>query len=255
MAKKFNVGDKVRVVVGEGKGHTAVVVKPKRTLGIYDYEVEFERAYSFTHNGTHGDRDHYRYYWERELELVESVKETKSTTKFKPGDVAKVKSDLRWNGYYRMADGKNGMRVTDQMLTKRGKDVKIKSVTKTGKYMIEGSIFPWVDEMFEEPIVELKLVCLVNFKKGGELYAYLSDDTSITVDSEVIVPVGKANKRTTAKVVKIGYYAADELKFPIKDLKKVIEKVETPVAVKDIPVGAIYDKGVITLSVDISKIK
>lgn len=81
-------------------------------------------------------------------EYLELIEET-HTTKYKPGDTVKVKSDLRF-AFYSMADGKNAMRTNDQMLTKRGKTVKIKSVTKTGKYMIEGSIFPWVDEMFED---------------------------------------------------------------------------------------------------------
>jgi hypothetical protein len=71
-------------------------------------------------------------------------------TKYKPGDVVTVRSDLNQFIPYTMSDGKNEMIPASQMLTKRGKSVKIKSVTKTGKYMIEGSMFPWVDEMFED---------------------------------------------------------------------------------------------------------
>lgn len=70
--------------------------------------------------------------------------------KFKVGDVVTVRSDVRAYKYYRMDDGSNGMHMTEQQAAKAGKTVKIKSITKTGKYMIEGSIFPWVDEMFED---------------------------------------------------------------------------------------------------------
>ena len=257
MDKKFNVGDKVRVksdyYLSNAAGKVGVIVEPKWKIG-YGYEVEFDRVYDFTHNGTHGHQRH-RYFHEYELELVESVKETKPTTKYKPGDEVTVKSNLIYCGLYKLADGTKGMHCTYQTSTKRGKKVKIKTVTKTGKYMIEGSIFPWVDEMFEEPVIEPKLVCFVNFKKDGKLYTYLTDDTSITVGSKVRVPVGKANATSEVKVMRIGYYTEDELSVKFKDMKKVIEKVETPIKEDDIPIRVVFEKGVLTLSVDLSEIK
>lgn len=257
MGKKFNVGDKVRVkdnyYDNSTRGKVGVIVKPNKFI-CYDYEVEFDKSYNFTHIGTHG-RDRYRYFYERELELVESVNETKPTTKYKPGDEVTVKSDLTYSRLYKMADGTNRMPCTNQMCTKRGKKVKIKSVTKTGKYMIEGSIFPWVDEMFEEPVIEPKLVCFANFKKDGKLYTYLTDDTSITVGSDVLVPVYSGSKSCKVKVMRIGYYYEDELDVPFKDMKKVIEKVETPIKEEDIPMRVAFEKGVLTLSVDLSEIK
>lgn len=258
MDKKFNVGDKVRVrdsyYVDKARGRLGVIVNSTRSIRPYDYEVEFDKSYGFSHTGTQGC-DRYRYFNERELELVESVKETLPTTKYKPGDEVTVKASLSQVVQYYMADSSNGTWVSTQMLTKRGKKVKIRSITKTGKYLIEGSIFCWVDEMFEEPVIEPKLVCFVNFKKDGDLYSYLTEDTSITVGSEVIVPVGKFDKYTKAKVMRIGYYADDELKYPIKDMKKVIEKVETPITKEDIPVGVSFENGIFTATFDFSKIK
>lgn len=150
MSKKFNVGDKVKVVrsthyTTSDVGCVGVIVT--NTAWRHDYTVDFGRVYEFTHNGHVANAKYtYRFYNEDDLELVESSK-VSAKTKYKPGDVVTVRSDLKIK-HYTMVDGSNRMRVTDQMLHKAGKNVKIKSVTKTGKYMIEGSIFPWVDEMF-----------------------------------------------------------------------------------------------------------
>lgn len=156
MGKKFNVGDKVKVVVsnyssGADKGAVGVIAAI-RPAG-FDYEVKFDREAEYTHHGDGHSKSLYRWYYEANLELVE---EKTYTTKYKPGDEVTVRSDLTNKAYY-MADGKGYMTPTYQMLIKRGKKVKIKSVTKTGKYMIEGSVFPWVDEMFvDETKVEPK---------------------------------------------------------------------------------------------------
>lgn len=148
MSKKFNVGDKVKVVIGNvagGYDKNAVGVISKVSPAGYDYEVDFGKDTGFTHHGEGHSKNHYRFYYTTNLELVEAKI---YTTKYKPGDEVTVLPNLNGLRPYHMADGKNEMLPTEQMLTKRGKKVKIKSVTKTGKYMIEGSIFPWVDEMF-----------------------------------------------------------------------------------------------------------
>ena len=149
MGKKFNVGDKVKVVrsnlgIGsEDLGMTgSKVLEPHRC---YEFEVKFSVCNpSWMHDGEGHSEKQYRYYDGHNLELVEAKT---YTTKYKPGDEVTVRSDMTNKAYY-MADGKGYMTPTYQMLLKKGEKVKIKSVTKTGKYMIEGSIFPWTDEMF-----------------------------------------------------------------------------------------------------------
>jgi uncharacterized protein YlzI (FlbEa/FlbD family)/co-chaperonin GroES (HSP10) len=152
MGKKFNVGDKVKVVKGNYAGYDdgyIGIITTVRPAGM-KYEVKFDRETEFTHHGEGHKEMKYRYYNAGNLELVE---EKTYTTKYNPGDEVTVRSDMTNKAYY-MADGKGYMTPTYQMLTKRGKKVKIKSVTKTGKYMIEGSIFPWVDEMFVDEAKE-----------------------------------------------------------------------------------------------------
>lgn len=386
---KFKVGDRVRVTGVCHIGEIGVISRVKGdkvdsgcTLMGWDYEVKFDKKLKYTHSGNRytGPMVYY-YYDEHNLKLVSTG------TKYKPGDMVTVRDDLdRWSIYH-MADGSNSMEMTDQMLTKRGKVVKIKSVTKTGKYMIEGSIFPWVDEMFKdkpetkttsddksprfkvgdkvrvrkdlkcgeyymrdgetkdsfigdmkelmgkvvtidkitesgkyrivehrynwtdemfepdvvkiekvekrEPkvgdrirmttcycnaktgmvgtiigvrngIVEVKfdnkfsgghacggkcedgfghnvfpkhfeiigeekphLVCSVKFAENGKLYCYLTDDTTITVGSEVKVPVGKTDREKTATVERIGYYTEFDAPYTVSEMKKVIGKATT----------------------------
>ena len=349
------------------------------TLLGWDYEVKFDKQLEYTHRGNRGTGARvYYYYNEHNLELVST------TTKYKPGDMVTVRDDLnRWDIYH-MADGKNPMEATEQMLSKCGKVVKIKSVTKTGKYMIEGSIFPWVDEMFEDKpetktdtdksprfkpgdkvrvrkdlehgrsyymrtggvadsvtytMMDMKgkvvtitriaddgkyriegnpynwtdemfepdvvkpekvekrepkvgdrirmtsdwcsakvgmvgtiinfsmgtvnvrfdvkfpgghdcngkcedgfghnvfpkhfeiigeekphLICSVKFAENGKLYCYLTDDTTITVGSEVKVPVGKTDREKTATVERIGYYTEFDAPYTVSEMKKVIGK-------------------------------
>lgn len=108
--------------------------------------VKFDKRFYGGHSlGGKCNYGHGQWVYSNDVEPVETVSTIE--TKYKPGDMVTVRSDLQYRTY-KMADGKNTMNTTPQMLSKAGKKVKIKSVTKTGKYIIEGSIFPWVDEMF-----------------------------------------------------------------------------------------------------------
>lgn len=384
---KFKIGDQVRVTGDCHIGEMGVISRVKGDkfdseiiLHGWDYEVKFGKQLKYTHRGNRGTGSHvYYYYDERNLELVSCG------TKYKPGDMVTVRDNLnRWDIYH-MADGKNPMEATEQMLSKCGKVVKIKSVTKTGKYMIEGSIFPWVDEMFEDKpetktdtdksprfkvgdkvrvrtdlergktyymrtggvadsvtynMMDMKgkvvtiaritddgkyriegnpynwtdemfepdvvksekveerepkvgdrirmtkdrsaarvgmvgtiidkdgvldyavkfdkkfsgghdcfdrcedgyghfvaydefeiigeekphLICSVKFTENGKLYCYLTDDTTITVGSEVKVPVGKTDREKTATVERIGYYTEADAPYTVSEMKKVIGK-------------------------------
>lgn len=137
---KYKVGDKVLV-----KSH-----EENLTTGLYlggmmkDCCGKICTISDSSHDAYRLEEDKFGFYWsEDNFKDCPTVKTT-----YKPGDVVTVRSDLSEYRMYYMNDGSNPMGMTDQMLTKRGKKVKIKSMTKTGKYLIEGSIFPWVDEMF-----------------------------------------------------------------------------------------------------------
>jgi hypothetical protein len=160
--KQYKVGDKVRVKTHE------------RNLGVGAYigggmtkMCGKVCTISFASNDIYQlKEDKCGFYWCSDNFEPYVVPETK----YKPGDVVTVRSDLAAYTTYTMADQTNCMDATEQMVTKAGKKVKIKSVTKTGKYMIEGSIFPWVDGMFvDESKVEPKKTTEPRFKVGDKV--------------------------------------------------------------------------------------
>lgn len=175
---KYKIGDKVRVKSHEENQKTMPYVG-----GAMRQLCGRVCTISYASGDTYKlEEDVCGFYWS--AGNFEAVPVTE--TKYKAGDVVTVRSDLT-NKYYYMANGKNYMKPTDQMLTKAGKKVKIKSVTKSGKYMIEGSIFPWVDEMFESEVVteaskktEPKKTKAVTFKIGDKVVAKMDAPYSIT---------------------------------------------------------------------------
>ncbi|MGL6008412.1 MAG: hypothetical protein ACRC1D_03070, partial [Culicoidibacterales bacterium] len=64
----------------------------------------------------------------------------------------------------------------------------------------------------------------VEFEHWGKGYYYLSDDPTIQVGDEVIVPVGQKNVERIVSVVKKAYYSAASAPFPIEKAKAVIRK-------------------------------
>ena len=148
---EIKVGQRVELVkdVDYAKAGMVGTVKEITSGTYHPIGVEFDKEFEGGHTlGGTCKKGYGHYVGTNDIKFVSTgYKVGEYATKYKPGDVVTVRSDLR-RSYYKMADGSNGMETTDQMLTKRGQKVKIKSVTKTGKYMIEGSIFPWVDEMF-----------------------------------------------------------------------------------------------------------
>ena len=236
---KFTVGQRVRLTKDcdfAKAGMTGRVVvtdnaDSKNTL------VEFDKPFSGGHAAL-GRCGAGRGHWVYPSYLTPL---SESKTKYQPGDEVTVRSDLNGWKTYHMNDGENPMDANDQMLTKRGKKVKIKSVTKTGKYMIEGSIFPWVDEMFEDekPKTETKsksksksnseiyTVVGVQLKDNDRIYNYLCDLEDISIDNEVRVPVGKANALMIGKVVSIGKHTKTNAPYNVDQMKKVLRIVES----------------------------
>lgn len=139
--KGFKVGDRVKVVdkLSHAFKHTGVIYKITE-YGKIDLIIDDKDFHG--HKGT--SMDDSMNHWYVIPEYIEKI----MNTKYEVGDVVKVISCLDGMAIY------GGVRPSSQMLTKAGQSVKIKSVTKTGRYKIEGSCFTWTDEMFEDQKVE-----------------------------------------------------------------------------------------------------
>lgn len=133
----FKVGDKVKVV-GDifPKGHVGVIYKIDHTDWVpFDLILDnFDKGHSGI--ALDGSKNH----WCVDSEDIVKITETK----YNVGDWVNVRSYLSTEKSY------GGIYPSEQMLHKVGQKVRIKAVTKTGRYKIEGSCFTWTNEMFEE---------------------------------------------------------------------------------------------------------
>lgn len=66
------------------------------------------------------------------------------------------------------------------------------------------------------------IFCSVAFHEGGKLYYYLTDDETLAVGDVVVVPVGNHERRSTATIVKIESFAAEDVPYPMDRVKVVI---------------------------------
>lgn len=66
------------------------------------------------------------------------------------------------------------------------------------------------------------LFCSVEFQASGKRYFYISDDESIGVGDEVIVPVGKEGRCAIAEVVKTELYTAETAPLPVERTKHIL---------------------------------
>lgn len=73
--------------------------------------------------------------------------------KHKVGEIVLVKRNLKFEHKYFMENGFGYSYITDDMMKMRGKKVRISKYyeqgTKNERYIIDGSVFFWTDEMFE----------------------------------------------------------------------------------------------------------
>ena len=232
----FKVGDRVRLVNCHYENECGTIYKIEDCL---DYELPFDVLLDDKRKG-HGGYDDLlgsgHYFTSTETMVHLRTKKSTSKAKYKVGDYVLVREDLSYGNY-------GGIRPTEQQFCKKGKRVRIKEVTKDGRYKIDGSIFIWTDEMFEELERELKkyFVVTVVFDSDRE-YCYLSDEHDIAIDSNVVVPVGSGNHETVATVKKVGWYYASEAKYDVDKMKKVIRKgteihPERKLKIEDLRVG------------------
>lgn len=142
----FKVGDRVEVVnyyIKEFNGMTGTISKIDCDSYL-NFDVILDN-FTHGHDGHAGDlsTDH-RFFSTKDLKLL-------SSTWHNVGDLVQVRSYLSTEKSY------GGIYPSEQMLHKVGQKVRIKAVTKTGRYKIEGSCFTWTNEMFEEAKKETKV--------------------------------------------------------------------------------------------------
>lgn len=68
------------------------------------------------------------------------------------------------------------------------------------------------------------IYCSVEFDEGYKSYYYIADDDSIKVGDYVIVPVGKENHHSVAEVVKVEFFAEEDLPLPLEKTKHIIRR-------------------------------
>ena len=68
------------------------------------------------------------------------------------------------------------------------------------------------------------IYCSVEFDAGYKSYCYIADDDSIEVGDYVVVPVGKDNHQSVAEVVKVEFFAEEDVPLPIEKTKHIIRK-------------------------------
>lgn len=71
-----------------------------------------------------------------------------------------------------------------------------------------------------------RIFCNVRFDKYGKTYCYLTDDDTLEAEDYVIVPVGKDDHESVAKIESIEYHPVEEAPFPIDKIKKIIRKAD-----------------------------
>lgn len=68
------------------------------------------------------------------------------------------------------------------------------------------------------------IYCSVEFYEGYKSYYYITDDDSIEVGDYVVIPVGKDNRHSVAEVVKVEFFAEENVPLPLEKTKRIIRK-------------------------------
>ena len=68
------------------------------------------------------------------------------------------------------------------------------------------------------------IFCSVEFDGGYKSYYYLTDDDTIEIGDQVVVPAGKDNHHAIVEVVDIEYFSEEDAPFPIEKTKHIIRK-------------------------------
>lgn len=81
-----------------------------------------------------------------------------------------------------------------------------------------------IDDGNNERQPEEVIYCSVSFD-GNKTYYYTTDDESIEIGDQVIVPVGASNTELTGEIEDIEYFLPENAPFPLERTKEIIRKV------------------------------
>ena len=68
------------------------------------------------------------------------------------------------------------------------------------------------------------IYCSVEFEEGYKSYYYIANEDNISVGDYVIVPVGRDNHHSVAEVVKVEYFAEEDVPLSLERTKHIIRK-------------------------------
>ena len=68
------------------------------------------------------------------------------------------------------------------------------------------------------------IYCSVEFDESYKSYYYIAYEDNISVDERVIVPVSKDNHHSVAEVVKVEFFAEENVPLPLERTKHIIRK-------------------------------
>ena len=68
------------------------------------------------------------------------------------------------------------------------------------------------------------IYCSVVFNENGPSYYYLTDDDTIDIGEEVVVPTGQDNHEAVVTVVDIEYFRKDNAPYPFQNTKWILRR-------------------------------
>ena len=71
-----------------------------------------------------------------------------------------------------------------------------------------------------------RIFCSVVFEEGGRTYSYLADGDDYEEGDLVVVPAGRDNHESVARIESIEYYAEAEAPYPMDKIKRILRKYE-----------------------------
>ena len=70
------------------------------------------------------------------------------------------------------------------------------------------------------------IFCSVVFQDYGKSYYYLTDDDTLDIGDQVVVPVGSDGGTAIVEIEDIGYFSKEEVPFPLEKVQKIIRKYD-----------------------------
>lgn len=68
------------------------------------------------------------------------------------------------------------------------------------------------------------IFCSVEFSESGKSYYYITEDDTLKIGDDVLVPVGNDGRTAIVKIINIEYFPEDKVPFPLEKAKSIIGK-------------------------------